>query len=154
MTEGEKSWFERIGSLVSEKVADVAGHPFAQVGVILFCAVWWTVGLPTDILTAALSILAITLTQMVLNRQSGREADDHRRDVAMHVKLDELVLATSAARNKIVGIEEELAEAEITELREELKEGLQDEIDDLGNAEHGPQVDKSGSDARPPVESH
>jgi len=30
-------------------LADLIGHPFAQIGIILFCALWWTIGLPTDI---------------------------------------------------------------------------------------------------------
>ena len=30
---------------------------------------------------------------MVLNRQNEREAEAHRRDVAMHAKLDELIIA-------------------------------------------------------------
>ena len=58
----EKSWVQRVGCQISAVVADAFAHPFAQVGVILFCALWWTLRLPTDILTAALSILAITLT--------------------------------------------------------------------------------------------
>jgi low affinity Fe/Cu permease len=73
-------------------------------------------------LTAALSILAITLTQMVLNGQYDREVEAHRRDVAMHAKLDELIKATRRARDEMVGIEEELDEEEIRELREEAKQ--------------------------------
>ena len=46
------------------------------------------------------SILAITLAQMVLNGQYDREAEAHRRDVAMHAKLDELIKATKRARNE------------------------------------------------------
>ena len=118
-----KSLFERIGCKISSWVSDLAAHPFAQIGVILFCALWWTVGLPTDILTAALSILAITLTQMVLNRQNERELDAHKRDVAMHAKLDELVIATKRARNEMVGIEE-LDEGEIEELKIEAKQAI------------------------------
>lgn len=66
--------------------------------------------LPTDVLTATLSILAITLTQMVLNRQRLREEDDHRRDVAMHAKLDGLLRAEKYARKELAGIEELEAE--------------------------------------------
>ena len=113
-----------IGCRVSAWVADLAANPFTQIGVILFCALWWTVGLPTDILTASLSILAITLTQMVLNRQNEREADDHRRDVAMHAKLDELLIATNAARNEMAGIEE-LDEEDIQQLKEEVRQSLE-----------------------------
>ena len=121
--DNQKGWLEAIGCAISEWVASVAAHPLAQVGVILFCALWWTLGLPTDILTAGLSILAITLTQMVLNRQGERELDAHRRDVAMHAKLDELVLAGKNARNEMAGIEE-LDEEEIEELKEEAKTAI------------------------------
>lgn len=135
----QKGWIERIGCAVSERVANVAAHPLAQIGVILFCAAWWVVGLPTDILTAGLSILAITLTQMVLNRQGEREADDHRRDVAMHAKLDELVIGVQNARNEMAGIEE-LEEEEIEELREESKvatDAVGEEAGDLQVRESG-----------------
>src|SRR5215203_5693692 len=111
----EKSWLEQIGCVISAVASDVAAHPFAQLGIVVFCAGWWLIGLPTDILTAALSILAITLTQMVLNRQNEREFEAHRRDVAMHAKLDELVIASRRARNEVAGIEEELDEEEIEE---------------------------------------
>jgi low affinity Fe/Cu permease len=124
MTTGKhKGWVERVGCEVSSIVAAGFAHPLAQIGVIAFCALWWTVGLPTDILTAALSILAITLTQMVLNNQSEREADDHRRDVAMHAKLDELIVAKKGARNEFVGVEDR-EEEEIIQLKEEVKEAL------------------------------
>jgi len=104
------------GHAVSTRVADVAAHPLCQVGVIAFCLLWWSSGLPTDILTATLSIAAITLTQMVLNRQRLREEDDRRRDVAMHAKLDELLRAEKYARKELAGIEELEAE-EIAELK-------------------------------------
>ena len=97
-----------------------------QIGVIVFCVSWFALHLPTDLLTAALSILAITLTQMVLNSQKEREADDRRRDVAMHAKLDELLIAMKGARDEMAGIEE-LDEEEIVEL----KEAAQDQVDVL-----------------------
>ena len=90
---------------MSAKVADFAAEPLAQVGLAVFCVTWFALRLPVEILTAALSILAITLTQMVLNKQNEREIDAHRRDVALHAKLDELVRATSKARDELAGIE-------------------------------------------------
>src|SRR5688572_1900469 len=105
------------GCWISEKVADVSAHPFAQIGVVLLCVAWFLLALRVDILTAALSILAITLTQMVLNRQEAREKEAHRRDVALHAKLDELLHASRRARDELAGIEE-LEEEEIEELRE------------------------------------
>lgn len=106
----------RIGCAISAKVADLAADPLAQLGVVLFCVGWFALGLPVEVLTAALSIVAITLTQMVLNKQNEREVDAHRRDVALHAKIDELVHASQRARDEIAGIEE-LEEEEIERLK-------------------------------------
>lgn len=95
-----------VGHIISKEVADAAAQPLSQAAVIGFCILWWSLGLPTGELTATLSILAITLTQMVLNSQRMREADDHRRDIAMHVKLDELLRAEQYARKELAGIED------------------------------------------------
>ncbi len=116
----DRSPLERWGCIISEKVADFAANPIAQIGLIIFCIAWLYAGLRVDILTAGLSILAITLTQMVLNKQNVREADAHRRDVALHAKVDELVHATKKARDELAGIEE-LEEEEIIELRAQVK---------------------------------
>ena len=43
---------------------------------------------------------------MVLNRQNEREVEAHRRDVAMHAKLDELVHRHRARPRRMAGIEE------------------------------------------------
>lgn len=118
----EKNGLVKLGDRLSEAVARMFAHPMMHIAVILFCSSWFLAGLPTDLLTAALSILAITLTQMVLNGQYDREQEAHRRDVAMHAKIDELIKATRRARDEMVGIEEELDEEQIRELREEAKE--------------------------------
>lgn len=121
---GEKGWFERLGCRVSEWVADLSAHPYAQIAVIVVCAAWFIIGFATDLLTAILSIMAITLSQMVLNNQAQREIDIHRRDVAMHAKLDELIAVSGRAKNEFVGIEER-EEDEIVQLKEEVKEALE-----------------------------
>jgi low affinity Fe/Cu permease len=108
---------ETVGCWLSEKVADISAHPFAQVALVLVCALWFAFAWRVDWLTAGLSILAITLTQMVLNRQNQREKDAHRRDVALHAKLDELLIASRRARDELAGIEE-LEEEEIERLKE------------------------------------
>ena len=113
----EQSRLEAIGCWLSEQVARFSAHPFAQIGVILFCVLWFLIGWQVDLLTAALSILAITLAQMVLNGQYEREKEAHRRDLALHAKLDELVIASKRARDELAGIEE-LEEEQIEELRE------------------------------------
>ena len=111
-----KGRINQIGCYISAKVADISADPLAQICLILFCLAWFVLGLPVEILTAALSIMAITLTQMVLNKQNEREADAHRRDLALHAKIDELVLASSRARDELAGIEV-LEEEEIERLK-------------------------------------
>lgn len=125
MTEHRRSLVVRAGDRLSEAVARLFAHPVMHVGVLAFCIAWFALRLPTDLLTAALSILAITLTQMVLNGQFDREADTHLRDVAMHAKLDELISASRRARNDFVGVEER-EEEEIVQLKEEVKEAIEE----------------------------
>ena len=120
----EMSALERLGCQVSSWVSDVSAHPFAQISVIVTCGLWFAFGFVTDLLTAILSILAITLAQMVLNRQNEREADDHRRDIAMHAKLDELLIAMKGARDEMAGIED-LDEEDIAELKDEVKQSIE-----------------------------
>jgi low affinity Fe/Cu permease len=126
----------RIGCWVSDKVSDIFAHPYAQVVFIIVCVAWFVAGFNVNILTAALSIMAITLTQMVLNRQNEREIDAHRRDVAMHAKLDELIAASRRARNDFVGVEDK-EEEEIVQLKEEVKEAIANSPDANTSSEGG-----------------
>lgn len=133
MSTEPKSRLVQIGDRISEWVSNLFAHPYMQVGVIIFCVAWFALGLHADLLTAALSILAITLSQMVLNRQNDREAEDRRRDIAMHAKLDELIHAKRGARDEMAGIEE-LEEEEIEELKEQAKEAIDAQGDRAGDA--------------------
>lgn len=121
----------------SEAIPRLFAQSWMQLGVILFCVAWFLIGLQPDLLTAALSILAITLTQMVLSGQYDREIEAHRRDVAMHAKLDELIKATKLARNEMVGIEEGLEEEQIRALREEAKELIDAAVQRSGDRRDG-----------------
>jgi len=112
----ERGIIQRTGCAVSAAVADFVANPLVQLSFVASCVAWFVAGLSPEVLTAFLSILAITLTQMVLNKQNEREVDAHRRDVALHAKLDELVLASRRARDEIAGIED-LEEEEIERLR-------------------------------------
>ncbi|MEO5866932.1 MAG: low affinity iron permease family protein [Sphingomonas sp.] len=100
-----------LGGKISDYVANIAGHPIAIAGMIVFCIGWiWIGGSASEnALTLALSVLAITLTQMVLNQQKRNEA-------ALHLKIDELILAKQGARDELAGIER-ASEDEIEELR-------------------------------------
>jgi low affinity Fe/Cu permease len=140
-----KSRAVQIGDKISDLTSKLFAHAYMQVGVILFCVLWFAAGLRADLLTAALSIMAITLTQMVLNGQYDREAEAHRRDVAMHAKLDELLIAMKGARNEMAGIEE-LEERDIEELKEEVKEAI-DKAGPAAGDEHARSVAKRAAEA-------
>jgi len=101
----------RLGCRLSAIGSSVAAHPFAIFGVAVFCASWFvlTGQAGENLLTLILSVLAITLTQMVLNQQQ-------RSEQALHMKIDELILAMKGARDEIAGIETKSSE-EIEALR-------------------------------------
>jgi len=144
---GERSLGYRLGCIVSAWVSDLSAHPYAQLGFILICIVWFLSGLSTNLLTAGLSIMAITLSQMVLNRQNEREAEARRRDIAMHAKLDELIFAGRRAHNEMAGIED-LPEDVIVELKEEALQNLSEMRHELGDAERPAPTD-AGKTRRP-----
>lgn len=89
-----------LRSRISGKVANAAGHPVAQIGVLAVCAATIAIGgtAAENALTLVLSVASITLTQMVLNQQK-------RHDAALHLKIDELIYAKTGARDEIAGIE-------------------------------------------------
>lgn len=107
---------DQIGCWISARCASLSAHPFAQAGLLLLCFLWLAWGHEVDTLTLALSILAITLTQMVLNMQMSREGEAHRRDIALHAKLDELIVSMKGARDELAGVEER-EEEEIEAIR-------------------------------------
>lgn len=100
-----------FGCRVSDRCANLAGHPAAIAVVAVFCGTWFLVGGPAseNMLTLILSVLAITLTQMVLNQQKRSEA-------ALHMKIDELILSKRGARDELAGIERK-SEDELEALR-------------------------------------
>lgn len=115
-----------LGFSFSQWGANVAASPLSQIAVILVCAFWFAVKLPVEVLTAALSILAITLTQMVPEppgRARGRPSPPRRR---LHAKIDELVHAMGGARDELVRSEDR-EEDEI----EALRDGMGDNVRSL-----------------------
>ncbi|MDB5715071.1 MAG: hypothetical protein JWO15_2468 [Sphingomonadales bacterium] len=89
-----------FGCRIFDFVANLARHPLSIAVVAVFCAAWFLIDGQSseNTLTLILSVLAITLTQMVLNQQRRSEA-------AVHLKIDELILAMSGARDEVAGIE-------------------------------------------------
>ncbi|MEO5867980.1 MAG: low affinity iron permease family protein [Sphingomonas sp.] len=107
------------GGRISDAVANLAGHPLSMATVILFCAGWLEFGgaASENALTLFLSVAAISLTQMVLNQQKRNEA-------ALHLKIDELILAKNGARNELAGIEG-ATEEELENLRRTANTGAE-----------------------------
>lgn len=109
---GLRQTLYNIGCRISDGGANIAGHPAALAGVIVFCCAWFLLPLgdaATAVLTLVLSVLAITLTQMVLNQQK-------RHEVALHLKIDELIHAMKGARDELMEIEGK-SETELEALR-------------------------------------
>ena len=97
--------------LLSAHIATFAGHAIVQLVVFVAAIAWLIVGGSEAALASAMTIGGFILTQMVLNQQRHREN-------ALHLKIDELLLAIEGARNEVVGIETE-GEERIEELRRE-----------------------------------
>lgn len=72
----------------------ILGSWWAIFGLWVFCAVWLELGIGRDALTLALSILALTLTQLVLREQCKDTARWDR-------KMDELIHAVPDADDEV-----------------------------------------------------
>ncbi len=96
---------------LSDIVANMAAHPVAQILVLLVCLGWLASGGSTTALASVASIGGLILTQMVLNQQ-------RRRDIALHLKIDELILSKAGARDEVAGIEQK-TEIEMERVRSE-----------------------------------
>lgn len=85
--------------------ANKAGHPVAIILVPLLCILWiWATGLINE-LTLLLSVVAISLTQMVL--QSQKQETEFNE-----MQLAELIKAIPGARNELAKIRPSLKEME------------------------------------------
>jgi low affinity Fe/Cu permease len=85
--------------------------------VLIACGIWLARGGSEAALASTMSIGSFILTQMVLNQQ-------RRREIALHLKIDELVLSKKGARDEVAGIEHK-SEAEIEALRAEREPGAE-----------------------------
>jgi len=77
--------------------------------VVVLCVAWWALGGSETVLASSVSIGSFVLTQMVLNQQ-------RRRELALQLKIDELILSKRGARDEVAGIESK-TEDEIEEIR-------------------------------------
>jgi low affinity Fe/Cu permease len=81
-------------------VADFLSRPpgfYITLAAMVFCTALVPLGL-TDVVTYALSVMAIIITGVVL-------IQGYRDTAALHAKLDELIVALKETRNDVVGLE-------------------------------------------------
>ena len=105
-------------------VADFLSRPpgfYVVLIAMVVCTVIVPLGL-TDVVTYALSVLAIVITGVVL-------IQGYRDTAAIHAKLDEIVIALRETRNDVVGLEH----AEPEEIKEVVKT-LEQEAEELADA--------------------
>ena len=90
--------FHHIMRRLSDAAANGLSHPGSMLAVLVGCGVWLVLGGGEAALASTVSIAAFVATLMVLNQQ-------RRRDQALHLKIDELILAKQGARDEVAGIE-------------------------------------------------
>ena len=95
---------------LSTRISNFAANPFVQLAVLIGCGLWLVFGQSEAALASALTIGGFLLTQMVLNQQ-------RRRENALHLKIDELLVSMKGARSELAG-SEHAAEDEIERLRQ------------------------------------
>ncbi len=91
-------------------LATYGGHPVCIISLILFCLFWAALGLDLVVLTTILSVLALTFSQAIMFKQDEDACESKARDKANHAKLDELLAATTGARDDLIHIEDEAEE--------------------------------------------
>lgn len=101
------------------KVADGFSHPLAIALFPMVCLAYLVVGGIVDDLTLILSILAISLTQMVLRAQNV-DAEQSKLQMA------ELVKSSPDARDVV--IREDLTDDQIKELKKEINDAVSEEL--------------------------
>ncbi len=82
------------------KLSDFLSRPpgfYFVLGAMVLCTALVPFGL-TDVVTYALSVVAIVITGVVL-------IQGFRDTAAIHAKLDEIIVSLKAARNEVVGLE-------------------------------------------------
>jgi low affinity Fe/Cu permease len=93
------------------------GHPLAVTAAVLSTVGWTAVAICNGfeanwllIFTTFTSIVSYLMLFVLQNSQNRLQQDQARGDAALHLKLDELIRVTGAARNAVVGAEERAVE--------------------------------------------
>ena len=108
----------------SNKAAKFAGHPFTFVGAVAFVIIWALTGPIFKfhdtwqlVISTSITIVSFWMVFLIQNSQN-------RNSIALHLKLDQLILALSGADNQYIDIQN-LKEEELEELRGSIYEHLE-----------------------------
>ena len=100
---GVGHWFSRF----SQKIAGLAGSPWAFILAVSCILVWLVTG-PLFGFSDTWQLVANTVTTLVTTLMVFLIQNTQNRDArAIHLKLDELIRATPRARNEFMEVEEE-----------------------------------------------
>lgn len=104
-------------SILFSWLAVQSGKPLVIIAVAALIILWKYSGFADEQLNLLISIYTMFLGMMLLGRQTLMEAEDRRREKAQQAKQDELIRATTGARNEMMGIEDRLGEKDIDKVR-------------------------------------
>ena len=120
---------ERIFTAVATCIANFAGQPEAFIVALGLIFVWALTGPIFDysdtwqlVVNTATTIVTFLMVFLIQNSQN-------RDAAAMQAKLDEIIRASSQARNRFIGIEH-LTERELREIREAIERECGDDADE------------------------
>jgi low affinity Fe/Cu permease len=105
---------------ITKAITDWAGTPVAVIGSILIVVVWALVG-PIFKFSDTWQLWINTgTTILTFNMVFVIQAAQNRSDIAVQTKLDELIHATTKARNAVIDLEDD-DDVVVNRLREELQ---------------------------------
>ncbi len=109
----------KLMSAACVQVANWIAHPLAIIAFPLLCLAFYLIGGDLLALTTVLSIMAISLTQMVLRSQ---EIEMEKSDLQMA----ELIKASPKARNVVIS--SKLEEDKVRDMKKEIEKEIDDEV--------------------------
>ena len=120
---------ERFFTIFASRIANFAGQPEAFIVALGLILLWALTGPIFDysdtwqlVVNTATTIVTFLMVFLIQNSQN-------RDAAAMQAKLDEIIRASSQARNRFIGIEH-LTERELREIREAIEQECGDDADE------------------------
>jgi len=124
----------------AHKTSEVVGSPWAFI-IALVVLIAWAVAGPLFRFSDTWQLVINTATTIVTFLMVFLIQNTQNRDArAIHLKLDELIVAVQGARNKLVNLEN-MSDAELDNLQEEFQK-MQDQVEEVARRRRTPAHDK------------